>query len=388
MNKTFTRPACLLTCLLLCVLLTVRAAIPKAPTGLAAVVVPPTQITITWTDASSDETGFELERSVDGIKFSKIADLAANVKIYQNTNLNPNTKYWYRILAVNASGKSAYSNIAIATTPQIAPKAPENLVATAVSQTEIGLSWTDLSNNETGFQLERSINGTTFTKIADIGPDITAYQNTGLSAATEYHYRVRAVNAAGASGYSNVSLAKTMNIPVPNAPLNFTAVPAAPDRIQLRWSAVAGNATEVVIERSKGTDENFTIIKRLPAAVLQYVDEEALEIADYYYRIKAVNAGGDSPYSLIAIVRASSIVTGVEPAGSLSRIYSFERTLVVELQRPAGGDLAVYDVNGCVRKSAPVSQSARISLEQFAPGIYIAVVRTGKEVISKRILLY
>jgi titin len=362
--------------------------IPKAPSSLVAAVVSGTQINLTWIDNSDDETGFELEQSADGTKFTKIADLAANIKSYQNTGLDPATKYWYRVLAKNSAGKSAYSNISTATTLQIAPAAPGNLAATSISTAQINLLWADLSNNETSFQVERSLNGTAFSKIADLGPNVTTFQNTGLSAATEYQYRVRAVNAAGASAYSNVSSAKTQNIPVPDAPINFTAVPTAPDLIQLRWSAVTGNATEVVIERAKGSDEHFVQIRRQAASVLQYEDKQALETADYYYRIKAINAGGDSPYSLIAIVRASSIITAAEPVSVANQVYSTGRALVIELQRQGGGQLSVYDLSGVVRKSIQVDQSSRIGLEQFAPGVYIAVIRTDKEVISKRILLY
>lgn len=362
--------------------------IPKAPSALVAAVASGTQINLTWADNSDDETGFDLERSVDAVTFAKIAEVATNIKSYQNQGLDPATKYWYRVLAKNSAGKSAYSNIVAATTLDIPPVAPVSLTATSVSTSQINLLWADLSNNETGFQVERSLDGTAFSKIADLGPNVTSYQNTGLSAATEYHYRVRAVNAAGVSAYSNVSLAKTQNIPVPDAPVNFTAVPTAPDLIQLRWSAVTGNATEVVIERAKGSDEHFVQIRRQPASALQYEDRQALETADYYYRIKAINAGGDSPYSLIAIVRASSIITANEPVSSGNLVYSSERALIVQLQRPGGGHLSVYDLSGHIRKSIQVSQSSRIGLEQFAPGVYIAVIRTDKEVISRRILLY
>jgi Galactose oxidase-like, Early set domain/Fibronectin type III domain/Glyoxal oxidase N-terminus len=89
------------------------------------------------------------------------------------------------------------------------PAAPTNLVATAVSSSQINLSWTDNSNNETGFKVERSTNGTKFKQLANVGANVTTYSNTRLSRATTYYYRVRAYNAGGNSAYSNVASATT-----------------------------------------------------------------------------------------------------------------------------------------------------------------------------------
>lgn len=362
--------------------------IPKAPSALAALPVSVAQVNLTWTDNATDETGFELEVSVDAVTFTKIADLGANIASYQHTGLNPATRYWYRVLAKNPAGKSAYSNIANATTLLAPPNAPGNLTAAPVSTSQIDLKWVDNANNETGFQVERSLNGTTFTKIADLAANVTTYQNTGLTAATLYYYRVRALNEAGASAYSMAASAKTLNIPVPDAPVNFTAVPLALDLIQLRWAAVTGNATEVIIERAKNSDEQFKQIGRQHASVLQYEDKEQLEPADYYYRIKAINAGGDSPYSLIAIVPASSVITAVESPGHQHQVYMAGSLLVIELARPADGRMRLYDLNGAVRKEQPVGQYLRTELGSLPAGVYIVAIDTGKEVISRRILLY
>lgn len=361
--------------------------IPKAPTALAATAAGASQINLSWTDNATNETGFELERSTDGALFTKIADLGPNVTAYQHTGLTPATRYWYRVLAKNSAGKSAYSNVANATTQQVAPNAPSGLTATAVSTSQIDLKWTDNAGNETGYQVERSLNGTAFTKIADLAANITAYQSTGLVAATTYYYRVRAVNAIGASAYSNTGSAKTQNVPVPDAPVNLTAIPTAPDLIQLRWAKPTANATQIVIERAKG-DGNFAQIAEVAATVLQYEDRAELEAADYFYRIKAINAGGESPYSLLAIVRAASIITGVETPEDRDLIYVAGRTLVVKLSHAAEAKLSVYDLAGRIHYVNKVRQEGRVDLSRLAAGIYVVVTDRGKEVISKRILLY
>ena len=92
------------------------------------------------------------------------------------------------------------------------PVDPTNLAATAASSSQINLSWTDNSSNETGFSIE-SCKGptcTNFVQIATVGANVTTYSNTNLKANTTYRYRVRAYNAAGNSGYSNIATATTL----------------------------------------------------------------------------------------------------------------------------------------------------------------------------------
>jgi titin len=92
------------------------------------------------------------------------------------------------------------------------PAAPSSLVATGISASQVGLAWTDTTNNETGFATERCTGKrcTAFAVVGQVGPNVTSYVNTGLSARTQYRYRVRAFNAAGSSAYSNVATARTL----------------------------------------------------------------------------------------------------------------------------------------------------------------------------------
>jgi len=85
------------------------------------------------------------------------------------------------------------------------------LTATAVSSSQINLSWTDNSGNETGFLIERCTgnNCTNFAQINSVGANVTSYPDTGLTNNTFYRYRVRAFNGSGNSAYSNIAKAKT-----------------------------------------------------------------------------------------------------------------------------------------------------------------------------------
>jgi hypothetical protein len=92
-------------------------------------------------------------------------------------------------------------------TPIVRPNAPEvpnKLAAKAISQTRIDLSWTDNSNNESGFFIERSLDGINWGQIASVGANTTKYSDNGLVYGTKVYYRVRAYNSGGGSAYSNV----------------------------------------------------------------------------------------------------------------------------------------------------------------------------------------
>jgi hypothetical protein len=97
--------------------------------------------------------------------------------------------------------------------PVMPPAAPVNLAARAVSASRIDLTWTDTSDNETNFELERCEGRgrcRTFMLIASPGQNIVALSDVGLTANTQYTYRVRAANEAGSSDYSNTVREKTL----------------------------------------------------------------------------------------------------------------------------------------------------------------------------------
>ena len=130
---------------------------------------------------------------------------------FTDTPVTNGTTYFYVVSASNSAGESPNSAQASATpaAPPTAPAAPTSLTATAVSRTQINLAWADNANNETGFLIERSTNGTSFTQIATAGANVTTFASTGLTANKRYYYRVRATNAVGQSAYSNIANART-----------------------------------------------------------------------------------------------------------------------------------------------------------------------------------
>lgn len=205
----------------------VAAGPPSAPSSLTATAASSSQINLAWVDNSGNETNFVVSRATASAgPFTDIATLGTNVTSYNNTGLAASTTYYYAVRATNASGSSANSNIASATTLSAIPAAPSGLTATAVSVSQINLAWTDNSTNESNFVVGRStVSGGPYTDIATLAANTVSYSNTGLAANTRYYYVVRATSAAGSSANSASANALTWpaDIIIDNNQSGFTA---------------------------------------------------------------------------------------------------------------------------------------------------------------------
>jgi titin len=271
--------------------------VPAAPSGLATQ-ASSSQIDLTWTDNSSNEDGFKIERSSDGVAFEQTGTVAANVISYSDATVAAGTGYYYRLRAYNTAGDSAFSNIASATTTQVAPAAPTSLTATPSGSTQVNLSWSESSSPVDGFTLERSSDDVNFTSLVTLSGTSKNYSDTGLTAGTTYYYRVRAFNSAGTSQYSNTAKATTSQV-APAAPSDLTATTAGATQIGLTWSDSANNEDGFTIERS-GDGASFTALASVAANVNSYSDGALTSATKYYYRVRAFNQAGDSGYSNIA----------------------------------------------------------------------------------------
>jgi chitodextrinase len=189
-----------------------------------------------------------------------------------------------------------------------APTAPSNLAATAISVSQINLSWTASTDNVgvTGYLLERC-GGAGCTNFAQIAtPATTTFSDSGLTASTSYSYRVRATDAAGnLSGYSNVATASTPAVPdttPPSAPSNLAATAISVNQINLSWTASTDNVgvTNYLVERCAGT--GCTSFAQIATSTTPAYNNTGLTASTAYsYRVRATDAAGNlSGYSNVA----------------------------------------------------------------------------------------
>jgi len=181
---------------------------PAAPTGLSANAPACDRIDLAWTDNADNESGFKIERSLNGSTFNEIDTVGVNATGYSDTTVSENTLYYYRVRAYNSAGNSAYTNVASDTTPTcpaLPPAAPSGLILKG-KRGLVEMSWNDNSNNETGFRVYRGPSAGSLSLVATLGADTASYDDTGLANKTTYYYKVCAYNANGESCTAVISV--------------------------------------------------------------------------------------------------------------------------------------------------------------------------------------
>jgi PKD repeat protein len=210
---------------------------------------------------------------------------------------------------------------------ETAPNSPSALTSTEVRATRVTLAWTDNADNELAFELERSLDGTTFAQTNIFGPNVTTYQVTGLTAATPYYWRIRATNAVGNSPYSSIYAVTTSAVPPPTptdppiAPSGLTATALGVNAVALAWS---DNSTdETSFELVFGLDGiGWVPLATIPANAESWAVPGLAPVTTYYFRIRAVNANGFSAWSNTdaATTAASPLIKRRQPRRGASAV--------------------------------------------------------------------
>ena len=212
---------------------------PAAPQGLAAT-AGDAQVTLKWNrNAEADFLRYRVYRGTASPPTTRIDSTAGGIGDTTRTitGLANGTTYYFRTTAVDSAGlESAYSNEVSAMPQQSTIAPPTSLVATALVYNKVRVTWTDASNNETGFALERKTGaGGTYSSLANVGAGVQTYDDSTVAGSTVYFYHVRAFNATLTSAWSNEDSASTPPVPdvtPPGSPVAITINPAA-------WSTVS-----------------------------------------------------------------------------------------------------------------------------------------------------
>ena len=222
---------------------------------------------------------------------------------YTVTGLTNGTRYYFRVLAKNVAGNSAWSNTANAI-PRTKPSAPRSLTAAPTNLSgQVRLSWLLPASNGgaaiTDYIIQRSANGTSSWVTINDGVRTTrTYTVTGLANGTRYYFRVLARNAAGTGVACNVTNAIPRT--KPSAPaLRATRGNA---RVTLAWTPPTSNGgsaiTRYVLQRSTSPTSGWVNLSTtIPATTRSFTATGLLNGTRYYFRIAAVNAAGTGPWS-------------------------------------------------------------------------------------------
>jgi GH18 family chitinase len=296
-----------------------------APGNLSAAAVSSTRIDLAWTDNSTTESGFRVERCIGTVaacdaspsSYAQVVQLGSDVTSYADMALASSTNYSYRVRAYDANGTSSYSNSAAATTmAPPPPAAPSGLVAAATTHSQINVSWADNSSDESGFLLEQCTgaivtceSSAAWSQIAQTGTNVTSYNNGGLASSTTYTYRVRSFNAGGNSAYSISAAATTLAPPPPPLPpSSLRANAVSVSQVSLVWSDNSADENGFRVDRCAGEaaacdgSTAWTQIVQTAASVTSYSDITVAASSTYTYRVTAFNAWGSSASSNTASV--------------------------------------------------------------------------------------
>ncbi|MQY58748.1 MAG: hypothetical protein GH144_03960 [Clostridia bacterium] len=168
-----------------------EATAPSAPSNLAGQAVSCSEINLSWQDNSTNEEGFYVYRKTTD-DYSIIATMEANATSYNNTGLNPETAYSYKITAYNDIGESGFSNALCVHTPAEPLEPPSNPVAITVSYKQINLIWQDNSDDEDSFRINSDFGlgpgNNQF--LVRLPANTTHYEHCNLQPMREYKYFV------------------------------------------------------------------------------------------------------------------------------------------------------------------------------------------------------
>jgi hypothetical protein len=240
--------------------------------------------------------------------------------------------------------------------PTSAPAAPSKLSATAVSGTQINLSWTDNSTNEAGFIVMRSTSGGGYVQIGVTGTGVTTYSDSALTPDTNYSYKVQATNSVGNSAFSNVATALTP-IPPPT-PTGAHATAITSTSIAMAWTDNANNETGYNILRKMTTGANFAQIASLPANSTSFSDTGLTPGTSYDYHIQAYNVAGYSDFSGFTAITSTA---SAPPNGTTPVVYlAASGAQVSSSVNPKGVTTSIYIQYGTSTNYG--SQTATITL--------------------------
>ena len=238
---------------------------------------------LTW-NAVEGATSYRIYRSTSkGSGYSLLGTTTATS--YTNTGAKAGTTYYYRVKAVNDAGLSPYSNIVSGQSKAVTPKpsAPVVKIGNSAASGKPMLTWNAVSG-ATSYKVYRatSQNGT-YSLLGTV--TATSYTNTGAKAGTTYWYKVKAVNSAGESAYSNIVSGRAT---VTTLTMGHSATSGKP---QLTWKAVSGAASYKVY-RATSKNGAYSVINTTKA--LTYTNTGAALGTTYYYKVEALNASGKS----------------------------------------------------------------------------------------------
>ena len=277
-----------------------KAAIPAAPHVTIGTSSASGKPQLTWA-AVDGAAKYEIYRSTQQSTGFTLLGTTTSTS-YVNTGAAVGKTYYYKVRALNVDGAAgAYSSTVSGAAKAVAPAAP-TVTMTYSDGGKPKLTWSAVSG-ATSYRVYRSESrGTGYSLLGTTTS--TSYVNTGAAVGKTYYYRVKAVNSAGTSAYSNI-VSGTARTPAPAAPVLKGGTSSASGKPQLTWAAVNG-AAKYDVYRSNSADGTFSKVGSTDKTT--YVNTGAVKGVTYFYKIRAVGASGASGFSNTVAIHVAGVV--------------------------------------------------------------------------------
>ena len=277
-----------------------KAAIPAAPRVTIGNSSASGKPQLTWA-AVDGAAKYEIYRSTQQSTGFTLLGTTTSTN-YVNTGAAAGKTYYYKVRALNVDGAAgAYSSTVSGAAKAVAPAAP-TVTMTYSDSGKPKLTWSAVSGAASYRVYRSESRGTGYSLLGTT--TATSYVNTGAAVGKTYYYRVKAVNSAGTSAYSNI-VSGTARTPAPAAPVLKGGTSSASGKPQLTWAAVDG-AAKYDVYRSNSADGTFSKVGSTDKTT--YVNTGAVQGVTYFYKIRAVGASGASGFSNTVAIHVAGVV--------------------------------------------------------------------------------
>lgn len=245
-------------------------------------------ISLTWKDNSEVERGFKIERKnhPDSV-FREIASLPPNTTTHTDTSVMLNFSYFYRLRAFSSHlySDAITSNITLVFSP------PTDLKALQLSDTQIRLNWTDNSNFEKGFKIERKADlSGAFNTLGTVDANVTEFIDTNAKLGSTYFYRVTTFTADNMSNYTELSIQHVLL-----APTNLKFILMSPSQLRLDWQDNSNIELGFRIQRKDGEGGAFGAIATVTSNF--FLDNNIRQGVKHFYRVTAYTPSEESAFT-------------------------------------------------------------------------------------------
>ena len=259
-----------------------------SPIELAISNVGATTAKISWTTPTINETGFKILVSTNGGPFLPWVVVPGNHADGVNSctleDLLPGTSYAIQVSTFTGVRESAPSvSLAFNTSSAAPPSAPSDVYFEVPGVDDVALRWTDTSNNETGFRVQRSTDGNHWLTIEQVQADQSYCILPFTSAEAFSHYRVAAMNDFGVTPSATLDLSSR-----PHAPINLAASFASQSSVHLTWDYTADSSGLQFEVQASGDGQRWVGKAIVPGSLRQY---DLPATSTTLYRIRVFKAG-------------------------------------------------------------------------------------------------